>query len=221
MEFGGVGEVFFGHFCIFEYLELVELHRGKWQLRDYVGSMEHHITGLAGEAEYEVGSAGEAVGVHQFDALACGGESVSPVDSCQSGVVGRFDTEFYYNGSNGHCDRTKHVEDFLVDTVGTCADDKAYDARDGEGFAIEFLKLIDGLMGVGKGLKISEIRRGSAVTAAVELDAFLYLLADAFLRVAVRWVEGVVATEGAASSADGAVAVRAAETGVDADFLDA
>lgn len=76
-------------------------------------------------------------------------------------------------------------------------------------------------MGVGESLEIGEIRRGSAIAAAMKLYAFLYLLADAFLGVAVRRVEGVVAAEGAASGADGAVAVRAAEAGVDADFLDA
>jgi hypothetical protein len=45
------------------------------------------------------------------------------------------------------------------------------------------------------------------------------LLAHAFLWTAIRWVEGVVTAEGAASGADLAIAVRAAETSVDADFL--
>ena len=54
----------------------------------------------------------------------------------------------------------------------------------------------------------------------MKLDAFLNLLSDAFFRLAIRWVEGVVAAEGASTGADGAVAVRAAESRVDADFLD-
>ena len=54
----------------------------------------------------------------------------------------------------------------------------------------------------------------------MKFNAFFDLLADAFFRLAIRRVEGVVAAEGAASGADGAVAVRAAEPRVDADFLD-
>ena len=54
----------------------------------------------------------------------------------------------------------------------------------------------------------------------MELNAFFDLLAYAFLRFAIRRVEGVVAAEGAASGAYGAVAVWTAEAGVDADFLD-
>ena len=54
----------------------------------------------------------------------------------------------------------------------------------------------------------------------MELYAFFDLLAYAFLGAAIRRVEGVVAAEGAATGTDSAVAVRAAEAGVDADFLD-
>ena len=69
-------------------------------------------------------------------------------------------------------------------------------------------------------MKISEIRLGATVAALVELDTFFDLLAYAFLGAAVRRVERVVATEGAASCGDCTVAVGTAETGVDADFLD-
>jgi len=174
-----------------------------------------------------VGAAGEAIGVDEFDGLACGGEGVSAVDAGECGVVGGFDTEFYdnrtnrSNRSNRHYDRTKHFEDFLIDTVGAGADDEADDVGNGEGLAIEFFKLVDRFVRVGKSLKISEIRRGAAVASAMELDAFFNLLADAFFGAAVRWVECVVATEGAAAGADGTVAVGAAEACVDTDFLDA
>ena len=76
-------------------------------------------------------------------------------------------------------------------------------------------------MGVGEGLEIGEVRGGATVAATMELDTFFDLLADAFLGVAVRRVEGVVAAEGAASGADGAITVWAAEASVDGDFLDA
>ena len=75
-------------------------------------------------------------------------------------------------------------------------------------------------MGVGKGLKISKIRGCATIAVFVERYTFFDLLADAFFRVAIGRVEGIIATECAASGADGAVAVRAAEPRVDADFLD-
>ena len=54
----------------------------------------------------------------------------------------------------------------------------------------------------------------------MELYTFNDLLADAFFRAAIRGVKRVVATESAASSAYLAITVRAAESCVDADFLD-
>ena len=45
----------------------------------------------------------------------------------------------------------------MVEAVGAGADDEAGDAGDGECFAVEALELVDGLVGVGKRLKISEI----------------------------------------------------------------
>ena len=74
-------------------------------------------------------------------------------------------------------------------------------------------------MSVGECLEISEIRCGATIAAFVELYAFLDLLTHAFLWLALRRVEGVVATESAASGADGAVTIGTAETRVDADFL--
>jgi hypothetical protein len=53
----------------------------------------------------------------------------------------------------------------------------------------------------------------------VELYAFFYLLAYAFLRTAVRRVEGVVTAERASSCADFSVSVRAAEACVNAYLL--
>ena len=55
----------------------------------------------------------------------------------------------------------------------------------------------------------------------MEFDAFLDLLPDALLWLAIRRVKGSVTAEGAATSADLAVTVGTAESSVDADFLDA
>ena len=53
----------------------------------------------------------------------------------------------------------------------------------------------------------------------MKLDSFIYLLADALFRVAVRWVESVVTAESASSCAYLPITIRARETCVDAYFL--
>ena len=55
----------------------------------------------------------------------------------------------------------------------------------------------------------------------MEFDAFLDLLSDALLWLAIGRVKGSVAAETASSDAEFAVTVRTAESSVDADFLDA
>ena len=54
----------------------------------------------------------------------------------------------------------------------------------------------------------------------MEFNAFLDLLADGFVGMAIRRIECVVAAESTTSGAYLAIAVRAAKTCVDADFLD-
>ena len=54
----------------------------------------------------------------------------------------------------------------------------------------------------------------------MEFDAFLYLLTNAFVGMAVGGVEGIVAAEGTASGAEGPVTVGTGEASGDADFLD-
>lgn len=53
----------------------------------------------------------------------------------------------------------------------------------------------------------------------MEFNAFLDLLTDAFLWLAIRRIERRIAAKSAAARADFPVAVRAAEARIDADFL--
>lgn len=108
----------------------MEFDRGEWQFRDDVGGVEHHVAGLAGEAEYEMSSAGEAVIMHEFYGFFCGGEGVAAVDSCQRGVINRLDAEFDDDRADRIGEGLQHCEDFLIDAVGAGADDEADDAGD-------------------------------------------------------------------------------------------
>lgn len=107
--------------------------------------------------------------MHELYSFFRGGEGVAAVDSCQGGVIRGLDAEFDDNRTNradriyriggisGIGEGLQHCEDFLIEAVGACADDEAYDAGDGEGFAVESFKFIDWFVGVGEGLEISKI----------------------------------------------------------------
>ena len=60
---------------------------------------------------------------------------------------------------------------------------------------------------------------GATVPPLMEFDAFLNLLADAFLGSAVGGVESLVAAEGAAAGADLPITVGAAESSINAELL--
>ena len=85
---------------------------------------------------------------------------------------------------------------------------------------INLLEFFQRLVGVGVGLEVGKVFVCPAVAPFMELDAFLDLLPDALLWGAVGGVESLVAAEGAATGAEGPVAVGAGEASGDADFLD-
>ena len=81
MKIIGVSEIFVGHFCVFEYLQLMKFHCCERQFGDDVCCVKHHLAGLAWESEYEVGATVKAVAVDEFDGVAGGGEGVAAVDA--------------------------------------------------------------------------------------------------------------------------------------------
>lgn len=106
-----------------------------------------------------------------------------------------------------------------MNQVGSGADDEADDAGYFQGLLVKGLEFFQGFVGVGEGLEVGQVLACAAVSSLVELDAFFDLLADAFFGLAVGGVEGLVAAEGTPPGAEGAVAVGAGESRVDADFL--
>ena len=164
-------------------------------------------------------AAGDAVLGGEPDGSFRCGEVVASVDMLQGLVIDALHTIFQHH-IMGLPNLIEMAEQGLVDQVGTGTDDDADNLGCFQSLGIDALQLLKRLVGVGKRLEVGEIMVGTAVTALVERDAFLDLLADAFLGLAVGGVEGGVCAKGTASCAEGAVAVGAAESSVDADFLD-
>lgn len=74
-------------------------------------------------------------------------------------------------------------------------------------------------VGVAIGLQVGKVAHLLVVMVRVEADAVVNLLGDALRRLAVGRIECVVVAEDAAMYAQRAVAVGAAESGIDGQLL--
>ena len=120
------------------------------------------------------------------------------------------------------------VELGLVDTIGAGGYHDAVDEGMGEGFLVALTEDGEGCEGVGVGLEVGEVAASFGVALAVEFDAFVDLLGDAFAGLAVAGGEGGVVAEDATARWRGWVAVGGAggtvgtgESGIDGEFLHA
>lgn len=210
--------VFFSHLGAFKYLQLMELDRGQWELGYDVRCVEHHGFALTRKAKDEMGSTGDAVLSCETDGVFRSGEVVASVDALESLVIHAFHTVFQHDVM-GSLNLVQVAEQGLVDAVGSGADDDAGDLRRCQGLSVYLFEFPQWFIGVGIGLEIGEVMLRFSVAFFVEFHAFFNLLSDALLGCAIGGVEGLVAAKGAASLADLTIAVGAAETCVDADFL--
>ena len=162
----------------------------------------------------------EAARGRHFDGSGSAGEVVAAVYVLEGGVVAGLHPVFYLDDVAIVLQFLEKVELFIVNAVGAGADDYADHVGVGKGFPVDLPEPLDGAEGVAVGLEVGEIVAGAAVADLVEFNPFVQLLPDALPRDAVARVEGGVVAVGAAAAADGAVAVRAAEAGVDDEFLE-
>ena len=173
-------------------LQLVELDAGKRQFIGQPALVQHHLSCLARETEYEMGS--------DVDASACGGldrlpgafEVVPAVDVPERLVIAGLDAVFDGHDLPAFVQRCDVVEFGFVDAVRPGADDQPDHVRMAERFFVETLELAQRTVGVGVSLEISEVVPGVAVADAVEFHAFLHLLRNAFGRVTIGRIEGSV-----------------------------
>ena len=84
---------------------------------------------------------------------------------------------------------------------------------------VDAFQLLQRLISIRKRLKISQILARPTVTLSMKLNTFLNLLLNALFWPTIRRVEGLIAAKSATTCADFAIAIRAAEARVDADFL--
>ena len=153
------------------------------------------------------------------DGALCAGEVVATVHETKGLVVAAFDAVFYCD-IMVLCKGGEVVEFFVVDAVGSGADDEAGDGRVGEGFFVSLLQEVEWGVGGGVGLEVGKVVCGVAVAAGVEAYALVDLLGDGGCRAAVGGHEGFAVAESAAVVAKCAVAVGTGEATVDGYFAD-
>jgi hypothetical protein len=86
---------------------------------------------------------------------------------------------------------------------------------------VDAFQLFQRLISIRKRLKISQILARPTVTLSMKLNTFLNLLLNALFWSTIRRVEGLIAAKSATTCADFAVAIRATEARINADFLHA
>ena len=148
--------------------------------------------------------------LHSVDGLL---PCVAAVYNPEGVVVRAFSAVFHYYGA---AERGEGAEQLVGHAVRACADYQAVDAFCSQGFAIQFHKPVDRAVGVGVALEICQIAHPWIFAGEKCLSGF-NLCGDAAARRHGR--EGKVIAVHAAAAAYGAVAVGAAESGVDGDFL--
>ncbi len=145
------------------------------------------------------------------------GEIMAAVDTLKGAVVATLDAVFDAEESP-LLEAGNIVELCLVDTIGPGADDESLHLGVREGSLIQLLQFGQGGMCIGKGLEIGQVNRGFAATLAVEGNAVVNLLEDVFLGRTVAGYKGAVEAVGAATGADGPVAVGTGKSSIDGQF---
>lgn len=110
------------------------------------------------------------------DSIDCLGMSVTTIDTRQRRVIDGFDAVFDEKESVV-IEVFEIIQECIGHTVRTSAYDKPNDIRDGEGFLIFGFEVLEGIVGVGVCLKVSE-ELHVRIFAGEEMLALLQLPGD-------------------------------------------
>lgn len=149
-----------------------------------------------------------------IDGLSMG---VAAIDTRQRHVIDGFDAVF--DEEEGEAvEFFEIVEEVVGHAIRTSAYDEPYDIGNGEGFFVFVFKVLEGIVGVGVGLEISEVLH-VGVFAREKTLALLKLLGDGLLGDAIVGIEGLVVAIGAATRAHPSITIGTGEASVERDFL--
>lgn len=216
----GVGGVLVGEGCAFDDLELVEFEDVGVEGVHVVRHGEHIVARLARKSEDEVDAGGYGTLLGGVDGLDGRLVGVSAVDEAEGGIVGAFDPVFDFDEISLVLERLEVVQQFVADTVGSCADDQSDDIWHGKRFLVDLSQareverdtagmVVGGSeVGAGKRLEIGKVAlRG--VFVAEEIFTLLQLKGDGLAAVAIGRRERFVGAEGASADGECAIAVGA------------
>ena len=156
------------------------------------------IAVLAGKSEDHMGGDFDSACIEPSYRILHGGETVSPVDLFQRGVIGALDTELnpdlvsVFQGC-------EIFHTFFTQAVRACRDDHDFIVRGGQRLLIKALQCLNIRIGVGERLEIGEIGGFRSVTFFDITDAALRLFRYAHVRGQVACGGTVFRTESASA----------------------
>ncbi len=217
VEISRMGLIFFGHACASDELKLVEFEHGEREGGKDFGFVEDVSPALPRKSENEVGTHGDASVGCSEDGINRLSVGVATIDTRQRRVIDGLDAVLDEK-EGAAIQFFEIIQERIGHAVGPSADDEAKNIGHREGLLVFGFEVLERIVGVGVGLKISQILH-FRVLLGKESFAFLQLLRDGFGGSTIAGIEGLVVAIGAASRADSAVAVGTGETSIERDFL--
>ena len=210
-------KILFRHPSALDELQLMEFEQRDGKRREDFRFVKKGIPTLPWQAENEVCAHTDATSSGACDGIDGLSVGVPTIDAQKRGIIDGFNAVFD-NEEGATIQLLQIVEQGIRHTVGTGADDDADDIRNGKRLLVFGFKTIESVVGVGVGLKVSQILH-VGVFAGKELLAFLELLGDGLFRDAIVRIERLVVAIGATACAHPTVAIGAGEASVERDFL--
>ena len=195
----------------------MELERGEGKSGKDAGFCKNGFPILTWKSKNEVSTCTDAPSGCAGDGIESLGMGVTTVDTQQCRIIDGLDAVFDEE-EGAAVEFFEIIQERIRHTVGTSAYDKPYDIGNGEGFFVFGFEILEGIVGVGVCLKVSEVLH-VGVFAREELLALLQLSGDGLGGDAVVRVEGLVVAIGAASRAHPSITIGAGETSIKGDFL--
>ena len=209
-----VGSAEFG---VAEDMEEVELDPVEAEARHLLGGGEDLGVTFAGEAEDEMGADPQAALPRPCQSVKEAAIIVTAPQSLQGGVVARLHAYFQPEiGAAGVAG--EEIEDIVREAIRPGTNGEADNAVNAEGFVVKAAQFCDRRIGVGEGLKIGdEMLR--FLLALHDLFADVQLGGDTEAMVEADRSRAAGVAEDAAALLPSTVAIGAAETGIDGDFV--
>ena len=179
--------------------------------------MKQGIPTLSWQSENKVCAHTDATSSSACDGINGLGVGVTSIDAQECRIVDGLDAVFD-NEEGATVQLFQIVKQGVGHAVGTSTDDDADDIRHGERLLVFGFEMVERGIGVGVGLKVSQVLH-VGIFSGKKVLPLLELLGNRFLRDAIVRIECLVVAIGAATCAHPTIAIGAGEASVEGDFL--